>query len=338
LITESASLLADEEELSSISILGSDDNSSIRHNSVPDHVSTPTESGIESISISEVGINQDGIIKTTDSSSTEKSSSSIHVTQNGASEIDLMQTTPVQIDRLPISFPNNRSLQSSFYQNSTSQVSTSQVSTSQVGVSQTSPTQVNIPQTNSFEVNGIFGETTFGLEQLNSSKISFPVTITNDQFFRGDFPNHNSTSEIINVLNNSPTDIDSFDEQNIEPEAIYGIKSTNIPLTNIPDSHWVSSLNLTYAIGDRTDIGSFGGQNIEPEAIYGIKSTNISLINIPDSLRVSSLNSTYAIGYPVLCWLLQMKSCTHIIPPRPFPHWGPLTTVPSGIVVFKIKL
>jgi hypothetical protein len=202
LITEPAFLLADEEELSSISILGANDNSSIRHNSVPDHVSTPTESGIESISISEVGINQDGIIKTTDSSSTKKSSSSIHVTQNGASEIGFMQNTPVQIDRLPISFPNNRSLQSSFYQNSTSQVSTSQV-----GVSQTSPTQVNIPQTNSFEIDGTFGETTFGLEQLNSSKISLPVTITNDQLFSGDFPNHNSTPEIINALNNSATAI-----------------------------------------------------------------------------------------------------------------------------------
>jgi hypothetical protein len=59
-------------------------------------------------------------------------------------------------------------------------------------------------------------------------------------------------AEIINVLNNSPTNNDSFDEQNIEPEAIYGIKSTNAPLTNIPYSRWVLSLNPTYAISDRT--------------------------------------------------------------------------------------
>jgi hypothetical protein len=56
-------------------------------------------------------------------------------------------------------------------------------------------------------------------------------------------------------LSTQPTrsaNIDSFDEQNIESEAIYGIKSTNAPLTNIPDILWVSSLNPTYAIGDRT--------------------------------------------------------------------------------------
>jgi hypothetical protein len=186
---EPASLLADDDELSSISILGANDNSSIRHNSVPDHVSTPTESGIENISISEIGINQDSIIKTTDSSSTEKSSSSIHMTQGGASEIDLMQTTPVQIDRLHVGISDSGFLQEGLYQNSASQVS----------VSQTSPTQVNIPQTNSFEIDGIFGEKTFGLEQLNSSKISLPVTITDDQFFSGDFPNHNSTPKIINM-------------------------------------------------------------------------------------------------------------------------------------------
>jgi hypothetical protein len=61
------------------------------------------------------------------------------------------------------------------------------------------------------------------------------------------------------VLNNSPTSNDSFAGQNIEPEAIYKIKSTNIPLSNIPCSRWVSSLNPTYAISDRTGvIGEIG--------------------------------------------------------------------------------
>jgi hypothetical protein len=59
------------------------------------------------------------------------------------------------------------------------------------------------------------------------------------------------------VLNNSPTSNDSFDGQNLEPEAIYQIKSTNIPLTNIPYSRWVSSLNPTYEIGDRTEYYKF---------------------------------------------------------------------------------
>jgi hypothetical protein len=85
--------------------------------------------------------------------------------------------------------------------------------------------------------------------QNNTSEISFSSSISPEQFFSV----HNSTPEIINALNNSATDIDGFDEQNIEPEAIYGIKSTNAPLTNTPYSRWVSSLNPTYAIGDRTD-------------------------------------------------------------------------------------
>jgi hypothetical protein len=51
------------------------------------------------------------------------------------------------------------------------------------------------------------------------------------------------------------TDIDSFDEQNIEPEAIYGIKSTNIPLTNIPDTD--SSTELILPQGTFSNI-SFG--------------------------------------------------------------------------------
>jgi pilus assembly protein FimV len=51
------------------------------------------------------------------------------------------------------------------------------------------------------------------------------------------------------------TDIDSFDEQNIEPEAIYQIKSTNIPLTNIPDTD--SSTELILPQGTFSNI-SFG--------------------------------------------------------------------------------
>jgi hypothetical protein len=118
-------------------------------------------------------------------------------------------------------------------------VSQTEVAPFQIVEIETYPAQINSAQIDSAE---------FAIEPYNTRKISFPSSIPSEQFFSS----HNSTPEIINALNNSPTNSDSFGEQNIEPEAIYGINSTNAPLTNIPDSRWVSSLNPTYKIGDRT--------------------------------------------------------------------------------------
>jgi hypothetical protein len=161
--------------------------------------------------------------------------------QIGSSQIRTSQISTSQIGVTEIT-SSNLTRQTGFTQISTAEVdvihnSDNKPYSSEVGVTEVDANHIEIPQTN--------------ITQIDSTKISFASGIPSQQFISSHFPSHNSTPEIINALNNSATNIDSFDEQNIESEAIYGIKSTNIPLTNIPDSLWVSSLNPTYAIGDR---------------------------------------------------------------------------------------
>jgi hypothetical protein len=197
-----------------------------------------------------------------------------------ANHISFNQISPTQLYTSQIRMP-----QTSLNQISTSQISSSQtrssetgvpkigihqIGSNQIGIGQVSSYQARIAQINSRQkasseigTHQIDASKVSSFERhittndINSNKTSFSSGIEFKQFFPSNFSSktksvHNSTPEIINELNNSATDIDSFDEQNIEPEAIYQIKSTNIPLTNIPDSLWVSPLNPTYAIGDRT--------------------------------------------------------------------------------------
>jgi hypothetical protein len=148
----------------------------------------------------------------------------------------------------------------------TVEIGTGQVGTGQVGTGQICPVKYSSTQVRPIQIgSNQFDSDHFGVGKINIPQISqnqigvFNSNSTEIPFsrsveFKQFFSIHDSKPEIINEINNSSTNSDSFGGQIIKPEAIYGIKSTNAPLTNIPYSLWVSSLNPTYAIGDRTGL------------------------------------------------------------------------------------
>jgi hypothetical protein len=172
--------------------------------------------------------------KLVQNSPTQINSSEVGITHPGITHPGITEVGSSEIGTIKINF---------------SKVGSSEVGSSEVGTIKTDFSEISITQ---IDFRKIGASSKLNPTQIDPREVSFPNSIPSEQFFSSHFQIHNSSPQIINVLNNSPTDIDSFDEQNIEPEGIYGIKSTNIPLTNIPDSLWVSSLNPTYTIGDRT--------------------------------------------------------------------------------------
>jgi hypothetical protein len=247
----------------------------------------------------EIGVIENSLLKTNINhvSSAEISQGSVYVSHDASSKIGVLKSASEQAGSTEVGITNDGIADITVMHKNSSQIRTREVNSNHTNLLEISSPQVDVSQNNSFEVDSrVMRGRTVGVDKFDSSEVTLPVVVPNQQFFRSDFPSHNLASNFVSNIKNSAT--------------------------SIPDSHWVSSLNLTYALGDRTDIGSFGGQNIEPEAIYGIKSTNIPLINIltvigfrlstqptrsaitlknsatniPDSHWVSSLNLTYALG------------------------------------------
>jgi hypothetical protein len=175
---------------------------------------------------------------------------------NGSLEIGSSQIDPLHIGTSKVSFPCIGPVNSGITQISSSKIGSYQARIGQASPKQSGFRQVGQRKASSFEVSTTKIDSSqidvsqvnsdsfiHAPTQFNSSEVSLPSSVPSQQFFSSDFPSHNSTPEIINALNNSPTSNDSFGGQIIEPEAIYGINSTNAPLTDIPDSRWVSSLN-----------------------------------------------------------------------------------------------
>jgi hypothetical protein len=83
-------------------------------------------------------------------------------------------------------------LQTNSSQVCSTEVSASQVNFTEIGTSQVDATQVEISQVNQIVV----GMVTLLINQLDTSKITLPVSVTNQQFYSTDFLNHSQTSSI----------------------------------------------------------------------------------------------------------------------------------------------
>jgi hypothetical protein len=252
-ILEDKNTLIPEAKLLAASGIDSDSiissNSSVGHNSISEKSST--EIGKVYEGIGQIGVNN---ISSAQSRSRQVSPSQIGSSKTGISQVGISQVGSFKIN----------SADTSFYQISPPQVNPSKIDIFQSTNINFSLAQIGATKVNSNNIDSLHESTTeidlfengntpfLPISQVRPAKISFASSVSPEQFFKSHF--HNSTPEIINALNNSPTSNDSFGGQIIEPEAIYGINSTNAPLTDIPDSRWVSSLNPTYAIGDRTEL------------------------------------------------------------------------------------
>nr|WP_319420106.1 hypothetical protein [Pleurocapsa sp. FMAR1] len=123
-------------------------------------------------------------------------------------EISVMEGTSNQASSAEVGITNNSVRDIAAVHENSSQVSTSKINSDHTNFLEISSPQINIPQNNSLEVDSrVMSGRTVGINQLDSSKVTFPIVVPDQQVFSGDFPNHNSTPEIINVLNNSATNI-----------------------------------------------------------------------------------------------------------------------------------
>ena len=178
--------------------------SSIGHNSIPDQITPTTDDVFRKIDILEVGVDQKSLRKTKirQFRPSEVGTRSIHTLQNGISQISFNQTTPNQVGRIQGGFSENSTFEIRAFQNDTSKIGTTKIDTTERGIEEMGSAQVNPLQSDSSKI-PFFKVVN---RESNSSEIPFPPLISNNQFFSSN-ANHNSTSQIINELNNSATNI-----------------------------------------------------------------------------------------------------------------------------------
>jgi large repetitive protein len=216
----SAPLMAavDEELFSSriitIPPLGSFNNSSIGHSSTPNQIVTSTNQMVFSMSPLEIGLSENSTFQSTKIGSTKSSTRGIDVIQVSSPQISVDQATMANVGSTQISIPNDSFTQTTTIQKNSSQIGSSQIGSDHHNFIQVSSPQVDIPQNHTIEVDtvSVLRGVESRIDQFDSSKVALPIGVPLQQFVIGDLPNsifpfHNSTLEIINVLNNSATNI-----------------------------------------------------------------------------------------------------------------------------------
>jgi hypothetical protein len=186
----------------SIPILGSNYDSSIGHSGIPDQISKTAETGIVNSSTSKISISQNSSLNIIDSSFTKRSISSIDVMQASPGQICFADISPAQVCGMQTSIYDNSLLQISRSKDNTSQIGISQVSTSQTSRFQISSTQIDTSQIKPFKVNE-----SMIWDYFNSSKVSFPVIISNYQLLSSHLPSHNLTSDLLSDFKSNPLNL-----------------------------------------------------------------------------------------------------------------------------------
>jgi DNA/RNA endonuclease G (NUC1) len=160
----------------------------VRHNgTVNDNASIFTVSGPEKLSTFQVGLSEVNVVN----SSLEHFSSY----QSGPSQISISQVSSGQISRFQDSSFKNSTLkvgitQIGSIQSGLSHPGTDQISPLQIGITQITPPQISTNQISLTEVDSRqIDSAQVGFSQVNSTEISFPSSITLQQFLTG----HNSS-------------------------------------------------------------------------------------------------------------------------------------------------
>jgi hypothetical protein len=115
-------------------------------------------------------------------------------------------------------------------------VGTSQVNLAKIGSIQVDPSQHGIAKIDSMKI--------------DSSKVSLPISVASQQLLSGHFPSHNSTPEIINVLNNSATKIWS---DLIKPETSLDI---DFQITYLPSGRLAEAIITGFDDSGRPSAGT----------------------------------------------------------------------------------
>ena len=212
---DSASLMADVDDelfssgITTISPLGSFNNSVIGHGSTPNQIHASTDPTFFGMSFPEISLSEDSIFQSMKIGSAKTSSSGIDFIQVASPQISFDEAASMNVGSTQTSIPNDSFTQTATTHEDSSQISSSQISPNHHDFMQMSSPQVDIPQNNPIEVDtvSVLGGAPSRIEQLDSSEITLPRSISLQQFMIEDFPSHNSTPEIINVLNNSATNL-----------------------------------------------------------------------------------------------------------------------------------
>jgi large repetitive protein len=194
-----------------ISPLGSFNNSSIGHSGIQNQiVKTTTYRAISDVSPLKIGVIENSLLKNNINhvSSTEISQGSVHIAHDASSKIGVVKRASEQVGSTEVGISNDGIGDMALMHKNSSQIGTSKINSNHTNLLEISSSQVDISQDNSFEVDArVMSGRTERVDKLNSSEVALPVVVPNQQFFRSDFPSHNSKPEIINVLNNSATKI-----------------------------------------------------------------------------------------------------------------------------------
>ena len=185
------------------------DNTSIGHSGIPNQIVASADQTFFGVRSTETSISENSRFQGMKVSSTETSSDRVDIIEVASSQIGVEKVTQRNIGSSQTSIPNNTFIQPTFIQENASQVGSSQIDSDHFNSKQVSSPQVNISQNDSIKVDTIpmFRGAIPRTKQLNSSEITLPASIPLQQFVVGDFPDHNSTPQIINELNNSATNI-----------------------------------------------------------------------------------------------------------------------------------
>ena len=206
-IIEPAPLLATSEELFPHT-LRTVNNRTVGHRSFPNYITMP-QNRFSSFSSLEISESQNSIFKRAENSIDKISTTGIHLIHSGTSEIGAMTTSPIQISGEQISISENNISHASTNQTSSKQIGSSQVSSIEVDVFEISSSQFDPSQISTFNpLNRTSNSISFwNTNQFNSIEIALPSIVSSQQFVSSDFPNHNSTPQIINKLNHTATNI-----------------------------------------------------------------------------------------------------------------------------------
>ena len=206
----SASLMAEIENFSSSSTVpGTDFETSIWHSSIPEKNTISLQNvyipGFNQISPNQIGSAQFSI--------GQIGSSQTSLAQIGSSQIGSSQTSPFQTGIGEVSINQIGVSELGLNQSGTDQISADQTRIAQINPTQMPTIEIGSHQINASKVSSFERQTT--TKEFNSNKGSFSSSIEFEQFFPSNSSSettsvlfvHNSSSEIINVLNNSATNI-----------------------------------------------------------------------------------------------------------------------------------
>jgi hypothetical protein len=181
------------------SVVRSSFESAVWQNGVPNQITQATNYPVTNIGIFKNGTSENSITDVCNGSFTESSMDSINMSQVRILQISSIQMAPTQIGSVQTGICENGISHSTIGQTSSEQISSGQISFIQIGSGQIGSPQVDITQNSSFKINGELSRYSSIMNQIDSSKVTLPTSISSQKLSSGDFPDHDNFSKINNI-------------------------------------------------------------------------------------------------------------------------------------------